>query len=181
MPEPKDKAKNSKPIPAAYFITYHTYGTWLHGDARESMDRRYFNKFNKNKIPPRPNLEGAEIEQRKYPEVRLSHKMRVTVRDAIREVCKFRSYTVYAMTVRTNHVHVVVSGKSTPEKIMNEFKAYSTRRLREGDLVKPGTKIWVRHGSTRYLWKPQEIAGAVDYVLYGQGDNVPSFDTTVGL
>jgi hypothetical protein len=28
---------------AGYFLTFHTYGTWLHGDERGSIDRKGYN------------------------------------------------------------------------------------------------------------------------------------------
>jgi hypothetical protein len=30
-------------------------------------------------------------------------------------------------------------------------------------------------GSTRYLWKEQQVEKAIDYVLYGQGEEPPDF------
>src|SRR5208283_2139266 len=32
---------------------------------------------------------------------------------------------------------------------------------------------WSRHGSTRYLWKPEHVSGAVRYTLHEQGENAP--------
>ncbi len=57
-----------------------------------------------------------------------------------------------------------------PEKIVTEMKAYATRRLRENAEFGPEQKIWTRGASTRYLWKPADVAAAVEYVLYAQGD-----------
>ncbi len=73
-----------------------------------------------------------------------------------------------AANVRTNHVHVVVAGAETPERMMTAFKAWSTRRMREAGLVAEGSP-WSRHGSTRYLWDETELADAVAYVMDGQG------------
>ena len=38
-------------------------------------------------------------------------------------------------------------------------------------LISRTTKPWVRHGSTRYLGKERQVEKAIDYVLYGQGDD----------
>jgi len=35
---------------------------------------------------------------------------------------------------------------------------------------------WADKGSNRRLWNQQSVARAVDYVLYGQGDDLPEFD-----
>jgi len=36
--------------PLAYLITIRSYGTWLHGDERGSMDRREYNRYGEPKI-----------------------------------------------------------------------------------------------------------------------------------
>lgn len=74
------------------------------------------------------------------------------------------------MNVRTNHAHAVVSATVNPEKIVNDFKAYATRRLRSEGLIGLERKVWSRGASTRYLWKPRHVLAAVDYVLYCQED-----------
>jgi len=76
-----------------------------------------------------------------------------------------------AVNARTNHVHVVVSAGCKPEPILDAFKAYATRKLRGMGLISTRTKPWVRHGSTRYLWKERHVEKAIEYVLYGQGDD----------
>ena len=95
---------------------------------------------------------------------------------AIREVCLVREYALFALNVRTEHAHIVVGNSGKPERMMDSFKAYSTRALRSACLVGPGVKPWSRHGSTRYLWTDEHIAKAVDYVVNGQGGELPEFD-----
>lgn len=100
---------------------------------------------------------------------------RTVVESAIREVCTFRG-ALFAINIRTNHVHVVASNSALPERMMEAFKAYSTRAPRAAQLVDGERKIWSRHGSTRYLWTEEHIATAVEYVVNGQGGELPSFD-----
>ena len=66
----------------------------------------------------------------KRPAFLLDARHRKCVEAAIIEVCEFRKYLSRAINVRTNHVHVVVSAAFKPEKIVNDFKVYATRRLR---------------------------------------------------
>ena len=35
---------------------------------------------------------------------------------------------------------------------------------------------WVSKGSKRNLWNERSVERAIDYVLYGQGDELPDFD-----
>lgn len=97
---------------------------------------------------------------------------REVVEAAIRDVCAHRGWTLHALNVRTNHVHLVVSAGVTPEHVMTSLKAWSTRRLREAGLVTEGIKPWSRHGSTRYLWRGDQIEAACSYVLDAQGGDL---------
>src|SRR5262249_3272077 len=102
--------------------------------------------------------------------VLLAKRQRRVIEVAIREVCENRKYSLYALSVRTNHVHVVVGSTRQPESVMNGFKSYATRRLRESHLLQHDLRPWRRHGSTRYLWTEEQVANAIEYVMFGQGD-----------
>jgi|SRR5438270_6052166 len=163
-------------FPLAYLITFRCYGTWLHGDSRGSMDRRGHNIYGTPRIAPNPKLERSDTARLNRPSVNFDSAQRAGIEEAIREVCEYRGFRLEAVNVRTNHVHVVVAAGCSPEGVMNAFKSYTTRKLRELGLLSPDVKPWARHGSTRYLWKPYHVEEAIDYVLYGQGDEPPSFD-----
>ena len=154
--------------PLGYLITFRTYGTWLHGDERGSMDRRFHNRVGEPRMAKSPGLVQHEKELLKQPPVILNQAQRQAVEAAITEVCQVRGYHLYAVNARSNHVHVVVSASGKPEPMMRSFKSYATRKLRETGLMAAEIEPWSRHGSTPYLWSEEEIAHAVDYVLYGQ-------------
>ena len=59
--------------------------------------------------------------------------------------------------MRTNHVHLVVEADARPERIMNDLKSYASRYLNGIGLDEVHRKRWARHGSTRWLWKPQSL------------------------
>ena len=161
--------------PAAYLITIRTFGTWLHGDARGSVDLHGRNIYGTRRRTPDLKLESAMREnQTGSPAFLLNGKQRSVVETAIRNVCVFRSYGLVAINVRTNHVHVVVSAPEQPEKIINAFKANATRELRTAKLVDTDTRVWSRGGSRRYLWKSNQVQGAIAYVIDGQGDDLPN-------
>ncbi len=173
-----DWDENSMPL--AYLLTFRTYGTWHHGDARGSVDRKYHNSFRSPKIRVTPQLVETEKTRQKSPTFIFDGRQRPVVETAILEVCKSRTYTLHALNVCTNHVHAVVSADVKPEKIIEAFKSYATRGLRTRDLISIDAKIWSRHGSTRYLWKERAVVAAIDYVLYSQGDDFPNFDELIG-
>ncbi|MGE3855057.1 MAG: transposase [Planctomycetota bacterium] len=101
----------------------------------------------------------------------LDDAMRKVVHAAITGVCEHRGRTLRALNVRTNHVHIVLGagGIDKPEKAMNTFKSWATRRLREAHLLDEEREhVWTRHGSTRWLFHPEDAEGAADYVLNQQ-------------
>ena len=65
----------------------------------------------------------------------------------------------------------MIAAARPPEPILDALKAYATRKLRREGLMSATTKPWVRHGSTRYLWKEEQVANAIAYVMYDQGED----------
>jgi len=154
----------------AFLITFRCYGTWLHGDERGAVDRREYHTYGRPGMPPNRKLLNHEKTALKHSAILLNHAQREIVEVAIREVCMHRHYYLHAINVRTNHVHSVVTAPRRPEHVMESFKAYATRKLREADLLGRDVKPWARHGSTPYLWTEEQIQRAIDYVINGQGE-----------
>lgn len=99
----------------------------------------------------------------------LDESRRATVLFAVREVCTHRNWNLLAAHVRTTHVHMVVDAEDRPERVLNDVKARATHRLNSLELGLPSRKRWARHGSTRWLWKVEAVAAAINYVVDGQG------------
>ncbi len=156
-------------FPLAYLLTFRTFGTWLHGDIRWSVGKRARHPKESRLIAPNVPLNEAMAAAMKQPPVKLSKIERAVVEAAIAEVCINRGYLLRAVNARTNHVHSVVTAQTKPEKIIETFKAYATRKLRSEGLWTQDSKVWSRGRSRRYLWKPRHVAAAIDYVLYSQG------------
>jgi REP element-mobilizing transposase RayT len=156
--------------PLAYLITFRCYGTWLHGDNRGSVDRKKYRVYGTRSMPTNSKLAEDEKAELRHPPITLDSAQRDVVEKSIREVCDHRGYALHAVNVRTNHVHSVVTASCKPERVMDSFKAYATRRLREARLLGKDAKAWARHGSTPYLWTKEEIQRAIDYVVNGQGE-----------
>ena len=157
-------------FPMGYLLTFRTFGTWLHGDERSSISRRGKVLPKSFKIEANIPLNKEMSRLQKQQAVILDSNQRECVRAAIVEVCEYRDYTLHALNVRTNHTHSVISKDIRPEKIVNDLKAYATRRLRAVWQFGSDERVWSRGASTRYLWKPNHLAGAIDYVLYCQED-----------
>jgi len=162
-------------FPLAFLITFRTYGTWLHGDERESVDTHGYNIFGAPRRPQNSELNRRMKSNSINDAFLLSQKCRSVVTDAVKSVCDYRGYLLYAANVRSNHAHTVVHARERPERLLNAFKANATRELRAAGLVSQEHRIWSRGGSTRYLWKRSDLDSAVDYVLYCQGDDFLTF------
>ena len=158
--------------PRAYFITFTCYGSHLHGDESGSVDR-YHNVFGAPRLEPDPARLNATKKLMERAPYFLDAPGRRTVLAAIQEVCAHRAWKLIAAHVRTTHVHVVVEADCPPEAVMYDFKFYATRRLNQRQ--EPRSKHWARHGSTRYLWKDDDVVGAAEYVIMRQGEPMAVF------
>lgn len=156
--------------PVAYFITIRTYGTWLHGDPRGSDDRHH-NRYGRPYLDHNPARKQHETNLLRQPAVNLVWACRQVVDAAFRELCRHRGWPLHALNVRSNHAHAVVSAPCAPEKVMNDLKAWGTRRLREAGLFPPEDEIWSYHGSTEYLWDDSDLCSAMLYVCERQNRN----------
>ena len=127
----------------------------------------------RRRLPPNPGLESyarRKMRQAKY--LLSSRESRVLVRDAIVNVCEFRGWVLYALHVRTSHVHGIVDAATSPSRILNDWKAYATRSL--GD---PGRNHWTHGGSTRRILTPEGLTRAMHYVLYSQGEQLQTYSS----
>lgn len=155
--------------PIAYLITFTTYGTWLHGDEKGSVDKEH-NQYGSPFVGRSPAWHRREQSVLKNPAFTLGRKARERVLETILDVCRFRGWQAHVVHVRSNHVHIVVSGEEKPEKMMVDFKAYATRAIKK-IANKQGAvkKYWTQHGSTRYLWTKESLDSAMKYVENEQG------------
>lgn len=156
-------------LPFGFLITFRTYGTWLHGDSRGSVDR-FHNRFGSEFVPPNERWRKYIQQELSQRPVRLGVRQRAAVELAIRETCKIRGWGMWAVNVRTNHVHAVVFALCKPEKVLGAFKANATGKLREAGLWLSTRSPWAERGSKKYLWTERALINAVTYVEYDQGE-----------
>ena len=143
--------------PLAYHITWTTYGTWLPGDQRGWVEE------DTPGIRP-PDADRLE-EARKLmvaPAVRLSEAQRALVKETIEAHCLVRGWELHAVNVRTNHVHLVVTADAHPDDVMNQLKAWCSRRLNEA-AGGGARRWWTKHGSTKWINDEAYLAEAIDY------------------
>lgn len=157
-----------------YFITFACYGAHLHGDQAGSADPHH-NPLGSPLLAPNPKRASAELRSLKQAPDLLDRDRRAAVLDAIRETCLHRRWSLLAAHVRTTHVHVIVDAGIPPETVMNDLKAYAARALNSLEGSASARKRWARHGSTRWLWKDQDVQQAIRYVVENQGEPMAVF------
>ncbi|MBI4905545.1 MAG: transposase [Acidobacteria bacterium] len=157
-----------------YFITFACYGSHLHGDESGSVDRRH-NQPGGPLLEADPQRVSTERQSMSQAAYLLDRDSRVMVLAALRDVCLHRGWGLLAAHVRANHVHVVVEAEAPPERIMNDFKSYASRELNRLGRDEYDRKRWARHGSTRRLWKDQDVRDAIRYVVEEQGEPMAVF------
>jgi len=170
--------------PIAYFLTYTTFGTWLHGREQGSVDKDH-NQVGSLRIAPNPQRQSANLERLGNAAYQLDAPRRRVVLETIEEVAAHRHWNLLAAHVRSNHVHALINANTSPEKILSDLKAWSSRRLSERFSELDTTKRWTRHGSTLYLWSEDQLAEKLRYVIEDQGDVMelyinPEIDSSTG-
>jgi REP element-mobilizing transposase RayT len=160
------KATERKPIPLAYLITFTCYGARLHGHKDGSVDKNH-NVYGTPHLPANPRRVSSEERRAKNVPYKLDVSRRSQQLQAVQTLCEYRGWVLLAAHVRRQHVHIVIAAQDSPEKILHGIKAYASRTLAELD-GRNGQR-WTRHGSTRYLWKPEEVGTAVNYVVREPG------------
>jgi REP element-mobilizing transposase RayT len=161
----------------AYFITFSTYGTWLHGSSKGqgSVDLQH-DQYGSPYVEPDASRESQSRDRMTQPPYTMGADERAIVRDAIVELCLERGWRLLAVHVRSNHVHVVVSVDRDPGRVMSDMKAKASRELTRAGRDDADRKRWTRHGSTLHLFDEAAVAEKIDYTLNRQGSPMAWYD-----
>lgn len=167
-----------------WLLTSTTYGTWLPGDARGSVtsvrdqrpgdpDRLVRFEHDTPGEPyeePIPGLYRHARAALRGPPIYLDAVQAAVVLDQFRETAAFRGWSLAAVAIMANHVHLVVRVPDDPDptKLLGDFKAYAARALNRRFGEPASGKWWTTNGSKRRLKDEQACAAATHYVLYRQ-------------
>ena len=164
----------------AYLITFTCYGHRLHGHEEGSVDRDH-NLPGTPRLSANPARIRSEQKRARQEAYTLDNKRRNLVLESVREACSYRGWRLLAAHVRSSHVHTVVVAAELPERVLQDFKTYSSRSLNQAAMDGAGRNRWARHGSTRYLWNPEQIGAAIHYVVREQGDQMAVWEDKQAL
>ncbi len=161
----------------AYFITFTTYGTWLHGTskAKGSVDAEH-NAYGSAFVQPDADRLATAQKQMMQPPYIMDAAQRAVVCDAIVEMGREKGWKVWAAHVRSNHVHVVITADREPGRLMSDLKGRASSALNRAGLDEPDRRRWTRHGSTKHLFTEAQVREKIRYTLDGQGVRMAWFD-----
>jgi hypothetical protein len=144
--------------PLAYFLTWTTYGSWLPGDPRGWVNKP--GDFRE----PDPSRERTAANLLTESVLTLTVDQRRLVEETIAAHCRIRGWHLHAVNARTQHVHAVVTAPGrSPDDVMDQFKAWCTRKLkeRERSLGTADNSVrqnwWTQRGSKRRINKQQRL------------------------
>jgi len=146
----------------AYFSTWTTYGSWLHGDPRGWCQR------GSGYRAPDPALYGDALNELAEPVLVLDYEQRRLVEQTVADHCAIRGWELHAVNCLSNHAHVVVPAAGRPIDLpRKQFKCWSTRRLKAATGA-TRERWWTERGWDEYIDDERALAEVIAYVLDGQ-------------
>ena len=145
-----------------WLLTWTTYGTWLHGDARGSFLGRTFPS-------PDPDREQANRSAMPGDVVYLTDHQRAIVDATLVNECLAQDWHLYAYNVRTNHLHVVVSAGRTGTFVRTRLEALASKALSDdAGLPMAGDngrkRWWTEKGNIVPIETEKALEGSTVYV-----------------
>ncbi len=157
-----------------FLFAFSTYGTHLHGAEGGSVQRGR-QQWGAPRMEKDPALERRTGRLLAEPPLLLAREDRELVLHAIVDGAEQRGWQLHCAHVRTNHVHVVIQPETSAERALAYLKARATFALKARHVSRQ--RFWVKHGSTRYLWKPRSVLAAMEYVMDGQGEVMSAYES----
>lgn len=158
-----------------WLLTWTTYGTWLPGDERgfvspvqdESGKRVIHNIYETPYDADMPKLRAYAARIQRQETVWLTQEQADATAKQFHETAIHRNWRLHVFAIMANHVHVVVeASEQVPgEKLLGDFKSYSTRCLR-ALAGNPRYIPWTEKGSKRLLPNEQAVEDAITYVQH---------------
>jgi REP element-mobilizing transposase RayT len=145
-----------------FMATWTTYGTLLQGDKRGYVK-------NGNVLDANAALEESNKHSLKHDEIKIPKNIRQIVEDAVLQEAQEIGQQVYALAVRSNHIHIVVEsiGKTCGYSI-GRFKKAATKALRQYGF---SDKVWTKGFDKRYCYNQNELQAKILYVQKHESQN----------
>lgn len=143
------------PKTLGYMLTWTTYGSWLQGDERGYVKDGQILQGDKKLV------DLCEKFQRGHT-VKLRQDEKDIVRQAILNEAARIGYTIEALAVCSNHIHLV--GRYSPEpigQIVSRFKNVTSSVLRKHGRT---GRVWTRGFDKRFCFNGEDLIRRIQYV-----------------
>ena len=138
-----------------YMVTFTTYGTWLQGDKRGWVKEGIIYEEN-------AELHNVNESNLKGKVVRLKKREKEIVREAICRKAKVRGEEMLAISVWSNHVHIVQRYNGRPiEETVRIYKNTASAALRKKGFE---GRVWTRGYDKRFCFDEKELKTRIKYV-----------------
>jgi REP element-mobilizing transposase RayT len=138
-----------------YMITWTTYGTWLQGDGRGYVKNGQTYDGNKALMQRNKQLQSQDM-------VKLSRNQQQVVRKAINEEAELQDQCIYALSVQSNHVHIVAEYTRQPiSKIVAYYKKSARLALKAAG---HNGKLWTKGYDKRFCFDKAALEQRIKYV-----------------
>ena len=138
-----------------FMATWTTYGTWLQGHKKGYVK-------NGTILDVNPTLEQSNEEALKHEKIKIPKYLRQIVKNAILKEAEQIGQKIYAITVCSNHVHIVVDSiRARCGYSVGRFKKAATKELRKYGF---DNKVWTKGFDKRYCYSQQELEDKSKYV-----------------
>ncbi len=139
----------------AYMITWTTYGTWLQGDERKYVK-------DGQTLEPNRSLKKSNLLSLKQQIIKLTPSQRTIVQDAILHEAKRINHKIHAITVCSNHIHIIAENNHTPiNQAVSRYKNVATAALKRTGL---NTKPWTKGFDKRFCFTEEQLKQKTEYV-----------------
>jgi REP element-mobilizing transposase RayT len=144
-------------------LTWTTYGSWLQGDSRRYVSDGKVLQTDEKLYEICKRLQ-------KSPAVKLSYDERQIVQRAIVTEAKRIEVGIGALTVCSNHVHLLLRYLPTPiSSLVSRFKNISTFALKQNGRSE---KIWTKGFDKRFCFDNDQFNAYIEYI--NKHNNNPS-------
>jgi len=138
-----------------YMLTWTAYGSWLQGDRRKYVK-------NGQILDPNPSLETKNKENMKYPKVSLNAPQREIIEEAIIEESAGLNQKIHAITVRSNHIHLVTDCNFiSAASAVSHYKNAARLAVESNGFV---GRLWTKGFSVRYCSDERQLNKVIQYV-----------------
>lgn len=147
-----------------YMITWTTYGSWLQGDKRGFVKKGRIYTANQS-------LTNSNRQSLSKEPVKLSKSHRRIVANAISEKANQLNQRIYALSVSSNHVHIVVDYIPKPiGLVVTHYKNSAQVALRKAGLC---GRVWTKGFDKRYCFDQKSLRNRIHYVNSHNSESLP--------